>query len=219
MNFDALRKDIGRWGIARAMYARVMPRLEALLSFRIFVIHTRVLNTDAPLDTLPAGCSIGLIGQQELLAFADDADLDLSSAFVMSACARGDLCFGYVERGKLVAYVWVGVGRTPAEAGLWVEFATGDAYSYAAFTRSSHRGRRLQQRLANCSDRWLTAHGHFHNIDYIQTHNIASIIADKGHGNHAIGYAGHLRWFGRTYCFHSSGVVARGFRFVLPPRC
>ncbi len=218
MNVDALRRDTQRWGLARAMYARLMPRLEALLSFRVFVIHARALNADAPLDALPEGSSIGVLGQQELLAFAEDSHLDLSSAFVLHACARGDLCFGYVERGELVAYVWVGVRRTPAEAGLWVEFATSDVYSYKAFTRSSHRGRRLQQCLANCSDRWLTAHGYFHNVDYIQTHNIASIIADRGHGNRAIGYAGYLQCFGRIHCFRSPGVVARGFRFVLPPR-
>ena len=83
------------------------------------------------------------------------SSLGMSHEFVESAVKRGDLCIGYVEKGCLVSYLWIGVSSTPMEAGLWVRFGNGHSYGYKSFTLPTHRGKRLQQLLVHQSDRWL----------------------------------------------------------------
>ena len=213
----AFRDDVRRWGIAAAVYARVMPHLQRLLSFQLFVVHARPLDPNAPISVLPPDCRVDVLDAQALLRYAANPALGMSPSFVAEALARGALCFGYLERDALVSYVWIGVRPTATASGLWVEFASNDSYAYKAFTLPSRRGRRLQQHLSNASDRHLTALGYRYNIDYVDTHNLASIAADRAHGNRAIGYAGFLRGCGRIGPFHSPGVAARGFRFFTPP--
>ena len=100
------------------------------------------------------------------------------------------------------------------EAGLNVRVGREYIYGYKTFTLPSHRGRRLQQAIIYECDRWLTAHGYRYNIDYIRTHNFASIRADRRYGNALVGYAGYVRWLGRTWAFRSTGARRAGFRFI-----
>lgn len=217
MNITIFRTDVARWGLTKSIYMRVMRRLERLLRFRLFVIHARLLDPNAPHDVIPADCSVRALEQEEIEQFARNPELGMTSDFVSNACARGDLCFGYLERGVLVAYVWIGLQSTSAEDGMWVEFGPGHSYGYKALTLASHRGRHLQERLVHLSDRTLTSRGYLYNIDYIHTLNFPSIVADRRYGNRPIGYAGYLNWFGRTIPFRTPGVKARGFRFTHPP--
>jgi hypothetical protein len=216
MQFENFREDVRRWGLTKSLYLRVMRRLEKYLGFRLFVIHSRPLDPNAPQDVIPDDCSARVLEEQELVQFSRNPDLGLSEDFVAKASARGDVCFGYLERGSLVSYVWVGSKPTPAEVGLWVQFGEGHSYGYKALTLPSHRGRHLQECLTHLSDRWLTSHGYRYNIDYIHTLNLPSIVADRRYGNRPIGYAGYVRWFGRTLAFRTPGVKARGFRFFIP---
>lgn len=213
---DALRQDVSRWGLTKSLYIRVMRRLENHLRFRLFVIHTRPLDPNAPQDPLPADCSARVLDQKDLVRFSRNPDLGLSEAFIAKAWARGDACFGYLEHNELVAYTWVGTKPTPAEGGLWVRFNEGHSYGYKALTLPSHRGRHLQEPLIHLTDRWQTSRGLLYNIDYIRTVNLASIVANRRYGNRPIGYAGYLMWFGRTLPFRSPGVKARGFQFFVP---
>ncbi len=210
---DNVREDIRRWGVIKALYVRVMWRLQKYLGFRLFVVHSRVLTGDVPDDDIPDGSSVRMLGEDELTEFSRDPSLGLSASFVAGARARGDVCFGYLERGLLVSYEWIGTKPTPAEAGLWVRFGEGYSYSYKAFTVPAHRGRRLQQRLVHRSEHWRISQGSRYNIGYIDTRNLASIAADRRYGNRPVGYAGYLNWFGRVVPFRTPGAKARGFRF------
>ena len=216
MSFENLRADIRRWGVVKSVYLRVMRRAEKFLRFRLFVVHARALDPDAPEDELPPGCSTRLILEPELIEFSRDPMLSLSPDSIRKAIARGDLCFGYLERGKLVSYTWIATKPTPAEAGLWVRFSDGHSYGYKGLTLPSHRGRHLPECLVHLTDRWQTAHGCRYNIDYIHTLNLPSIAADRRYGNRPIGYAGYVRGFRRVIPFRSRGAKARGFEFFVP---
>jgi hypothetical protein len=211
-----LRQDIRRWGANKALYVRTMRRLEKYLRFRLFVIHTRTLDPNAPRDAIPSGCEARVLDSEELLHFSHDPALGLSSDFVAKAAARRDVCFGYLEQGMLVAYTWVGTQSTPAEEGLWVRFGERYSYGYKALTLASHRGRHLQECLVHLTDRWQTARGLLYNIDYIHTLNLPSIVANRRYGNRPLGYAGYLMWFGRKIPFRTPAVAARGFGFFVP---
>lgn len=214
MNITGFRADVSRWGLRKSVYKRAMQQLERLLHFRLFVINARPLDPNAPQDAIPEDCSARALHPQEAVRFACNPALEMSIDFINSACARGDLCFGYVEHAALVAYVWIGVHSAPAEDGLWVEFGAGHSYAYKALTLASHRGRHLQECLTHVSDRSLTSRGYLFNIDYIHTLNFPSIAADRRYGNRPIGYAGYVRWFGCTIPFRTPGLKAHSFRFV-----
>jgi hypothetical protein len=216
MAIENLRQDMRRWGATKALYVRGMRRLEKYLRFRLFVIHSRPLDPSAPQDAVPPGCEARVVDQYELMQFSHEPALGLSKDFIEKSAARGDVCFGYLERGMLVAYTWVGTQPTPAEGGLWVRFGERHSYGYKALTLASHRGRHLQECLVHLTDRWQTARGLLYNIDYIDTMNLASIVANRRYGNRPIGYAGYWMWFGRKIPFRTPGVAARGFEFFVP---
>ncbi len=218
MPFDNLRDDVRRWGIVKSVYVRVMRLAETCLRFRLFVVHARELNPAAPEDDLPPGCVARVMLESELIEFSRDPMLGLSADSIRRAIARGDVCFGYLERGKLVSYTWVATQPTPAEAGLWVRFGDGHSYGYKALTLPSHRGRHLLECLVHLTDRWQTSHGCRYNIDYIHTGNLPSIVADRRYGNRPIGYAGYVRGFRRVIPFRTRGAKARGFEFFVPSR-
>ncbi len=213
---DNLLQDTRRWGLTRSLYVRVMRLLEKVFRFRLFVIHTRPLDPNAPQDVIRIDCSARVIDEKELVQFSQSPELGLSEDFIAKASARGDVCFGYLERNALVAYTWVGTKPTPAEGGLWVQFGEGYSYGYKALTLPSHRGLHLQETLVHLTDRWQTSRGLRYNIDYIHTLNLPSIAANRRYGNRPIGYAGYIVWFGRTLPFRSCGVKARRFRFFVP---
>lgn len=182
----SIRDDFARWGVLRTIHMRVMHRLERHVGLHLFVINSRRLDANAAIDTLPEGCSVRVLSQIELSGFCQREELGLVADSVTQALARGDICFGYVEQGNLVAYTWIGTTPTPMEAGLWVEIGPHYSFGYKALTLPSHRGRHLQECLVHAADRWLTSHGYLYNIDHIRTHNFPSIVADRRYGNRAM---------------------------------
>lgn len=169
MRTDRIREDIQRWGVIKALYVRVMWRLQEYLGFRLFVVHARELNADVPDHDMPEGCSIRMLEEKELVEFCRDPSLGLTESSVAKACARGAVCFGYLDQGSLVAYKWIATGPTPAEAGLWVRFSDGYSYSFKAFTAPSHRGRHLRECLIDFCEHWRLSQGWRHSIGYIDT--------------------------------------------------
>jgi hypothetical protein len=214
MGLQTFVEDVRRWGFARATFVRVMRRIERLLRFRTFVIHARALDPTILPDRIPDGASIRVLTEAELLHFASDPSLDMTHASIKASCARGDVCFGYVEGQTLVSYSWYSTAPTRAEPGLWVRFAEGYSYSYKSFTLPSHRGRHLQHILLRAAEASRTAQGLRYNVDYIHVLNLPSITADRRYGNRPIGYAVIARWFGNIYPFHSPGAKRHGFAFV-----
>ena len=196
---------------------RVARCLERYAGIHLFVVHTRPLNAEIGEPVVPAGCSVRLMAEDELIeSAARNPELGLQAESIVDALARGDICVGYIDQGALVSYTWIGMAAMPMEAGLWIRFGEGYSYGYKALTLPSHRGRHLQESLIHVSDPWLTAHGYRYNMDYIRTDNFASIVADRRYGNRPVGYAGYVKCRGRTWPFHSPGVKARGFRIYAP---
>jgi len=216
MRFENFKEDVSRWGLRKALFVRLMRRVENYLRFRIFVIHSRTLDANVALDEVPEGAVARLLTEHELLEFARDPQLDLASDSIRTSSARGDICFGYVDQGMLVAYSWYATRATRAEMGLWVRFPDGFSYGYKSFTRPSYRGRHLQECLTHLAERRRIELGARYNIGYIDVLNLSSIKADRRYGNRPVGYAGYARWFGRLRVFHSPGARKCGFEFFAP---
>lgn len=216
MSLSQFQEHRQRWGWGKALHIVLMNRLQQHLGMHFFVIQSRPLNTDPPVPQIPDGDFVGNLDIAGLHATGTNPELQLDLDDAAEKIARGDACFGYVTDSKLVAYTWLAQSTTRMEEGLWVNFPAGFSYGHAAFTLPAHRGRRLQQLVVNECDRWLTAHGHTHNIDYIRVQNHASLLADRRYGNLPIGYAGFIKWFGKVWPWRSPALSKIGFYLYKP---
>ena len=215
--FEYFRGTCQRWGFGKAIYLKTMTTLERYAGIHLFVIHSRRLDEDPPVDALPPGDKVCVFEPNDLSRFTQNPQLGLSEEFLRGAQDRGDVCVGYLEGGDLVSYGWLGRSDTPMESGLHIRVGQRYIYGYKTHTLPFHRGRRLLGAVLHECDRWLTANGYRYNIGYIRTHNFASITADRRAGNRVVGYGGYFSGFGKTRSFRSPGARRAGFQFVTTP--
>lgn len=136
-------RDYGRrHGFVSTLF-RIAGRLTGsammLMVFRVLVGDAGLC---APLLDFAEGW--GFLGPDELSRFAKtDPSLNLDSAFLAEALARGDRCFALVLNGVLAAYAWYAMGPVPLEGRLMAVPLPGYVYMYRAFTAPAFRGRGL----------------------------------------------------------------------------
>jgi GNAT superfamily N-acetyltransferase len=197
------------------MYAKIMTRLQRHFGLSLYRVLSR------PLYPAPDSWAAGTIrfvqlGESELLGYCEDAELDLSAKTIRSALARGDLCVGAVEAGRLLGYAWFAFGATPESAGAWVEFDPRARYTYKHFVRPDCRGRRILAGLLLAADGLCAERGRKRCVTLIYTYNRASIRASERTGARATGYVATLRLFGRLLCWRSPGARREGVRLFKP---
>ena len=208
-------EELRRWGFARALH-RGLAWLLRRVGIRVFAVFRRE-HHGVPAEHLGSpDIVMRLVGWDELFELARDPALDLEEPFLREAQARGDLCVGAFDGGRLVSYLWRAFEPVPAEDGFWVRFDRPNRYGYKAFTVPSHRGLRIQSALAPTTDRMLLERGYTHAISYVESDNHASIRSDLRHGNERVGFAGWIDVPGLRWTFSSPGARAHGFEFFDP---
>jgi GNAT superfamily N-acetyltransferase len=153
---------------------------------------------------------VRIVPPEELLKAAGDPDLDLDPAFVRDALARGDMAFGAFESDRLVGYTWRTFTAAPDRDGLWARVGHPYQYSYKAFTRPSHRRKRIHVAITAFADACLLRRGYAFEVGYMEIDNFASIGVADFLGRRKIGYAGYVKWFGRSVPFRTPAVKKIG---------
>lgn len=210
MKFDSLRADVRYWGWLRSLLIRVMSRLGRHTGLRIYRVNVRPLVRRAPEPTLPGDISLRVVKPEELLTAADDPELDIHPDFVRDALARGDMAFGAFEGDRLVGYTWRTFTCAPHVDGLWVRVDRPYQYSYKAFTRPSHRRRRIHVAITFFADIYLLERGYTAEVGLVEISNFASLAVADSLGRQRIGYAGHMSWFGNPISFRTPAVKKIG---------
>jgi len=149
---------------------------------------------------------VRIVPPEELLEAAGDPDLDLSLDFVRDALARGDVAFGAFEGDRLVGYTWRTFTAAPDRDGLWARVSHPCQYSFKAFTRRSHRRKRIHVAITSFADAYLLRRGYMFEVGYTEIDNFAAIGVADFLGRRRIGYAGYVRWFGRSIPFRTPAV-------------
>jgi hypothetical protein len=216
--FENLRADLGRWGWKRSLLIRVMSMLRRYTDLHIYRINVRPLVRRSPEPYLPSGIAVRIVSREELLRAVDDPELDLALDFVRSALARGDMAFGAFEGDRLVGYTWRTFTAAPDRDGLWARVSHPCQYSYKAFTRPSHRGKRIHVAITFVADAYLLERGYAFEVGYLETTNFASIGVANFLGRRKIGYAGYVKWFGRRILFRTPAVRKIGVELFEPGR-
>jgi hypothetical protein len=209
--FENLRADVGRWGWMRSVLIRIMSMLRRHVGLHIYRINLRPLVRQSPQPYLPGGITVRIVSPEELLKGVDDPELDLRLDFVRAALDRGDMAFGAFEGHRLVGYTWRTFAAAPDRDGLWARVSHPYQYSYKAFTRPSHRGKRIHVAITFVADTYLLGRGYAFEVGYMEITNFSSIGVANFLGRQRIGYAGYVKWFGRLLLFRTPAVKKIGF--------
>jgi hypothetical protein len=213
-----LQEHVARFGASRVAVVVLLRLLKQLVNLHVFWITK---NAHVPHQTVPpeidAAFTFGVLGADEVRAFARDPSLQMTPEFVEANLARGDYCFGVRRGAQLVAYDWRGLSAdVPLNNDIAVHFArSGQVYGYAMYTRPEVRGLRLQLYNLRHAETRLLAEGHTHTIGYVEVSNFASIRSlSRINGMAFVGMAGFFYLFGRALTFRSPGARRHGFRLV-----
>jgi hypothetical protein len=210
MRLDDLRADAGRWGWTRSLLIRLMSRLQKCAGLHIYRVGVRPLVRQRPEPNLPGGISLRVARPEELLNAAADPELDMHPDFIRAALERGDMAFGAFEGDRLVGYSWRTFTAAPDRDGLWARVDPPYFCGYKAFTRLSHRGRRIHASVALFSDAYLLERGYAAEVGFVDTTNLASLAVARFLGRQKVGYAGYVKWFGRCITFRTPAVKKIG---------
>ena len=199
------------------MYARVMNTLSRHAATRVFRFFSRSFEAAGP--ELGAGAlALRCLTPSDALAWCGDAELDLTREKVAAAFARGDLCIGAFDEGRLAAYCWLAFSPLPHLDGVWVAFHPQAVWTYKSFVRSAYRGRRLAAALYRFADALCVQRGRRVSVICVEAQNQPSIAAAQSGGYAHAGYAAYSN-LGRAFlAWYSQRARQYGVRFYRPGR-
>lgn len=206
-------------GPVRALYVMVMDQLKWRFGINLLRVVAWPLSTVAMSAGLFEILEYRSLNQTQVLALCQHTDLNLKADEVRAAYARGDVCVAAMDHGTIASYTWTARHTVPHEHGVWVSFDKNARYIYKSFTRETYRGRRIVSRvIAELSNLCPTEDNIEYALACIDVQNLPSNRAFVRLGARTVGYAGYLRWFGRTFIFHSRGAKRHKFYFYVPQK-
>ena len=214
MKLDKVVADARRWGWTRSLLTHALARIRRYTGLDVYHIFVRDLQRPAcPAQHVPDGITVRIARSEELVAAAEDPDLDMDPEVIRKALARGDIAFGAFHGKKLVAYTWRAFKACPHKDGLWAQFEAPYLYQYHSHTKPSFRGKRIQLAVSNFSDDYALARGYSAIVAFTDVSNFSSLAMHEVAGEQGIGYAGYVKWFGRSIPYRTPAVKKVGFRF------
>jgi GNAT superfamily N-acetyltransferase len=195
----------------QGLYGALLHQLGRRGGLHVLRVYSR------PLGVAPSGAGPGLelrvLGAAELVAHARDPTLELREAMIRDAAGRGDLCFGALDGGVLVGYVWFSYARASHVDGIWVQVPPRAVYRYKSFVRPAFRGRGIAAALYGAADAAVARPGRDIVVDCVHLQNFASMAATLKTGSRPLGALAYWqagRWF---IALHSAAVRRLGLRF------
>jgi len=200
-----------------AWLPRLLRALSTYLGCHVYIVRVRAFDhgsTDE--DAPPSHIQISELSADQVAEAANDPELGISRA-VVEQVHRGDRMFGAYADHQLVAYTTRSTTSAPHHGLLTVKVDHPYVYAYAALTRESHRGLRINGALVEAAAQAYAALGYTHQASFVMPANSAVRAREWANGYRNIGYAGYAGWFGRTFTFASRGAKSIGFRFRSGP--
>jgi len=212
---ESLRSGARRYGWAAYAISRVFARLQSV-GLHLWLVHIRPLEPEFVIPPEHAArFEFRRLAHAEALEQSRlNPKLAMTDAFLSSAFARGDICVGAFDGGRLVAYTWRSLDRAPVDGELWLKLVRSDCrYGYKALVLTEYRGQRINKTVRSFYDREMAAMGIKYNVAYIDLHNLASMRAHQGLHRERIGIAGYFRRH-RVWATFRTPAVRRYLQFV-----
>jgi len=195
---------------------RLLPRARRYLGMNFLRVMQHEIGDAARAAGGPRALECRELAEPEVLAFAADPALELDAQWVRGAFARGAVCLGALQQGRLLGYNWLAYGDTPYAEGVWVELDPSLRYSHKSFVRPECRGQRVIQGLHALADRPALWRGRRASVNFVEADNFASLAALQRAGARTLGYATYTKIFGALLAFRSPGLRRAGIRLYAP---
>ena len=178
-------------------------------SIHFFVITIHPIANDLRVDQT-LGFERRFLTPDEIMHFASDEGYRYSRAFASEAMARGDRCFGILERGRLICYCWYAAGAAPVFEDIEVLVEAPFIYAYNAYTDQAYRGRGLHIFGIDAASSEFQREGFTDITAYIESDNLAPLMAARKMGERFVGFVVLFRAFGRFRWFATPGCRNAG---------
>jgi hypothetical protein len=206
-----LYRNGGLSGVLVSLFYKLANRFTRLLVLRAAIEPQALL--EAHLGCLDA-YRHGLFTSAELEPFVNDPDTDLTCEFLDYAAAQGDTCYAIFEGNVLVNYCWNSDKPTRIERDLFMCFRPGYTYRYKAYTRPSHRGRRLSSYNNAESLRLFAGAGMQGFAGYVDVNNYISYRTLQRKNHQFPGFIVILGKGSKPWIWHSRQAGEWGFRVI-----
>ena len=182
-------------------------------SIHFFVIAIHPTDDDVRVEQTH-GFEVRFLTPDEIVHFASDEGYRYSRAFASEAMARGDRCFGILDRGRLVCYCWYTCAAAPVFEDIEVLVDPPFIYGYNAYTDQAYRGRGLHVLGIDGASSELRREGFTAITAYIESDNLAPLMAARKMGERFVGFVVLFRAFRRFRWFATSGCRKAGLRVI-----
>jgi hypothetical protein len=211
MIFDKLFADSRRWGWARSLGMRIVPRLQQYSGIHVYRVLLRGLMRDRPEPDLD-GITVRVARFEELVKAAEDPELDMEPGFVRATLKRGDTIFGAFYGDRLVSYAFRSISGLPhvEEHDVWARGRRPYVLSYKGYTRPLWRGKRIHAAVARYSDAHFLERGYTAEVNFIELTNFSSFRQSRFLERQPVGYVGFIKWFGHVIPFRTPLVRKMG---------
>lgn len=190
MSLNELATDVRHLGVTRtavrSAYNRVHRRL-GLRVVRFLALEPDGVNRELLDRHVPYECRI--LEDAEVRELSRDPDNQMPDAFVASALAKRDACFGILDGGVLASFGWYSNLPTVFHRTLTVRFDRRYLYMYHGYTRPTHRGRNLHGIGLARACVALCARGHDGMVTIAERVNFASLASARRVGYRDCGTA------------------------------
>jgi ribosomal protein S18 acetylase RimI-like enzyme len=221
MKLDYLRSISKHFGPEAAVHRAVLGAANKIAPFRYLRCFALTMSSRVPHGP-PRGYRVGFLGP-EILARAPTqaAGEEMDAAFIASALARGDRCYGALHGDTIASFAWYATRATAIADDVWLSFDDDLGYMYKAYTAPEHRGQRLH---GACVTRALAEYardGYRGLVCYIESTNFASIRSNQRVGYRDFGRIVTVELGGRTFVHSTKGCERFGLRLLtrgkMPP--
>ncbi len=214
-NFRSRR---AQWGSKRAIYWQLMHGLTKL-GFRLHYVSVLgdmrdILGEERP--AAPPEYDTRPVCAEDMLPYAERVP-DLSREFIVTAFGRGDICVANFHQGELVGFSFSSFSRARVTDQLDALVPDGFRYGYKAWTHPDHRKAKLSRMRGYVRRQAWPGHRQMRSINYVETHNYASLLHSYMHPRLRgirMGFVGWVTVFGREFPFASRRARWIGFELV-----
>ena len=211
MNIGALRRDIERHGLPRALADSAFRLVNRAVYLKIFRGIT-IATVDPKFLTCDGRYAGRFIPASKLRQLATDPVNELGPRFLDEALAKGDECYGFFLGDTLAAYGWYSNKPTAMDVpGYAIHFDPRYMYMYKGYTHREHRGQRLHAvGMTRALEAYL-ARGYLGLVSYVEWHNSDSLKSCHRMGYVDVGNVYAARLFGRYFFRSDAGCRRNGF--------
>lgn len=137
---DEFKREVERWGVARALYAKLMSRLNRWVV--LCRVNKRPLTGTAD-DAVSSPATHRFATKSELIELAGRLPDELKDWALESEPDEFNQCWAAFLDGKIVSFIWRVYEHVPAGDGMMVGFERPYRYGMKAFTFPQYRGRHI----------------------------------------------------------------------------